>query len=56
MLRSVVPSLKGKVDLEAIREDGAHPEIRVNGKKVAADYNNVESLKKALLTTLDRLK
>jgi hypothetical protein len=51
-----VPSLKSKADVELTREDGAHPEIQVNGKKLKADYGDFESLKKALLDTIDKTK
>jgi hypothetical protein len=52
----VVPGLKNKADVETIREDGAHPEIQVNGKKLKADYGDFESLKKTLLDTVDKTK
>jgi len=53
---SVVPSLKSKADVEVVKEMGAHPEIRVNGKKLNADYGDFESLKKSLLETLDKTR
>jgi thiamine pyrophosphokinase len=51
-----VPGLKSKADVEFVREDGAHPEIRVDGKKLKADYGDFDSLKKTLLDTLSKAK
>jgi hypothetical protein len=51
-----VPGLKDKADFELVREDGAHPEIRVDGKKMKADYGDFDSLKKTLLTSLGKAK
>nr|MDO8132740.1 hypothetical protein [Candidatus Njordarchaeum guaymaensis] len=52
----MVPSVKDRVELELVKEMGAHPEIRVNGKELSADYNNFETLKKALLAALGKIK
>ena len=51
-----MPSLKAKADFDVTREDGAHPEIHVNGKKLKADYGDFESLKKTLLDSVDKAK
>jgi hypothetical protein len=54
LVKSIVPSVKDKAQVELIREDGAHPEIRVNDKKLKANYSDFESLKKTFLDTLDK--
>ena len=51
-----MPSLKGKADVELVAEMGAHPEIRINGKKLNADYGDFGSLKESLLETLGKTK
>nr|MDO8099832.1 hypothetical protein [Candidatus Njordarchaeota archaeon] len=48
--------MKDRVDLELVEEMGAHPEIRVNSKKLSADYSKFEALKKTLLTALGKAK
>jgi len=53
-VKSVVPSVKDKVQVDLIREDGAHPEIRINDKKLKADYGDFESLKKTFLDALGK--
>jgi hypothetical protein len=53
-VKSIVPSIKDKAQVELIREDGAHPEIRVNDKKLRANYSDFESLKKTFLDTLGK--
>lgn len=54
MVKSVVPSVKDRAKVELIREDGAHPEIRVNDEKLKANYSDFESLKKTFLDTLGK--
>jgi hypothetical protein len=51
-----VPGIKSKADVDLIREDGAHPEIRVNDKKLKADYGDFVSLKKSLLDAVEKAK
>lgn len=53
-MKSVVPSVKDKAQVELIREDGAHPEIRINDKKLKANYGDFESLKKTFLDAVDK--
>ena len=55
-MKSVIPSVKEKVQVELVREDGAHPEIRINDKKLKTDYGDFESLKKTFLDALDKIK
>ncbi len=50
----MLPSVKDKAQVELIREDGAHPEIRINDKKLKADYGDFESLKKTFLNVLGK--
>jgi len=52
----LAPSIKDRVELEVVKEMGAHPEIRVNGKKLSADYSSFEALKKTLLAALGKVK
>jgi hypothetical protein len=54
LVKSVVPSVKNKVELELVKEYGAHPEIRINGKKLSADYGKFDVLKKTLLAALNK--
>ena len=51
-MKSVVPSVKDKAQVELLREDGAHPEIRINDKKLKADYGDFESLRKTFLDAI----
>ena len=53
-MKSVIPSVKDKAQVDLIREDGAHPEIRINDKKLKANYDDFESLKKTFLDALGR--
>ena len=50
----MVPSVKDKVELELVKEYGAHPEIRINGKKLSADYGRFDTLKRTLLAALEK--
>jgi hypothetical protein len=52
----VVPTLKEKVEPELVEEHGAHPEIRVDGKKLQVDYSDFDALKKTLLAALEKAK
>ena len=54
MVKSVVPSIKDKVELELVKEYGAHPEIRINDKKLSADYGKFNTLKRTLLAALNK--
>ena len=51
-MKSVVPSIKNKAQVELIKKMGAHPEIRINDKKLQANYSDFESLKKTFLDAL----
>jgi hypothetical protein len=53
-VKSVVPTVKNKAQVELIREDGAHPEILVNDKKLKANYGDFESLKRTFLDAVDK--
>jgi hypothetical protein len=52
----VLPSVKEKVELELVQEYGAHPEIRVDGKRLSVDYSDFEALKKTLVAALGKAK
>ena len=51
-----MPGVKDKVELDLVSEYGAHPEIRVNGKKLSANYDDFDALKKALLSALGKVE
>jgi hypothetical protein len=50
----VVPSIKNKARVELIKKFGAHAEIRINDKKLNANYSDFESLKKTFLDALKK--
>lgn len=52
----MLPSMKERVELKLVEEYGAHPEIRVDGKKLLADYGDFEALKKTLVAALGKAK